>query len=73
MKLPSIQKIQLCKHIQYGDYNQIGDEGCHHLSQANWPALSALSLCKHIQYIYDNRIGDQGCYHLSQANWPTLR
>ena len=48
MKLPSIKYIQLSKHKQYVDDNQIGDEGCHHLSQANWLTLQKLYLGKHI-------------------------
>lgn len=44
----------------YVDGNQIGDEGCEHLSKTTWKNLSFLDLGK-------NKIGPDGCEHLSQA------
>ena len=55
---PVLQQLLLGKHIQYLGDNQIGDQGCHHLSRTSWPALQTLGLCKHIQYVASNQIGD---------------
>ena len=54
--------------------NEIGEEGCLHLSKAHWPNLQTIYLCKElIKYLGENQIQDEGCLHLSKAHWPNLQ
>ena len=40
------KKVDLSKINKYLDKDQIGAEGCSHLSKAHWPNLKIIGLCK---------------------------
>ena len=42
-----LKEVNLSKHSQYLEGNNIGDEGCKNLTQANWPNLQILDLGKY--------------------------
>ena len=42
-----LRVVNLRKHCQYLEGCNIGDQGCNHLSQANWPNLQRLNLSKY--------------------------
>ena len=41
-----IRIVNLCKHFEYSEGCKIGDIGCKHLSEVNWPNLRELNLSK---------------------------
>ena len=60
-------------YFRYLERNEIGDQGCLHLSKAYWPNLKSIGASKEIiEYLDRNEIGDQGCIYLSKAHWPNL-
>ena len=50
---------------RYEGDNNIGAEGCEHLSKADWKNLTSLNL-------EGNSIDAEACGHLSKANWKSL-
>jgi hypothetical protein len=44
----------------------VGDKGCEHLSQVQWPCLKKLKISR-------NHIGSGGIVYLARANWPLLQ
>lgn len=52
--------------------NNIGSEGCKHLSSAKWEHLTMLDLGITIMNLGDNNISDEGCKHLSHAKWDHI-
>lgn len=54
-------------------WNNIGGDGCKHLSTAQWGKLTWLEISLIIVNIGYNNIGDDGCKHLSTTQWGNLR
>ena len=54
------------------DDNQIGNQGCHYLSKAQWNNLKAVSLGSIFCNIDNNDIEAKGCEYLTQSRWSKL-
>jgi hypothetical protein len=65
-------ELSLSTSIIELDCNNIGNEGCRHLSQGKMNLLNKLSLCTNMNSLGNNRIGAEGCRHLSEGKWDHL-
>ena len=68
-----MREIHLGIFYNISGYNNIGDDGCAFLSQANWPKLQVIVL-RYYSLILDGcKIGDNGAIELGKAKWSSLQ
>lgn len=65
----------LCQFLfiyYYQEKNNIEDEGCEYLLQANWPQLTKIRLGSLNNILGKNEITNVGCKSLGKSHWKKL-